>query len=137
MAHVFLPEQPEHGSREEAGIGTYADRAIPALVRMVSDTSAVPSSKLVAVVAGGARMFGGRPGTDIGQRNVEAVRRALAAGGIRIVAEDVGGSSGRTMRAIVGSVAGSVAVTVREVASPQRTLWATTRHRESPDRTAA
>ena len=39
---------------------------------------------------------------DIGARNAEAVRVVLAETGVPIVAQDVGGTVGRTMRYLVG-----------------------------------
>ena len=55
---------------------------------------------LVARLVGGARMFGAllSSGTNMGQRNIEAVRRSLAALRIPVVAEDVGGEYGRSVR---------------------------------------
>src|SRR5690606_727584 len=75
LAHVFLPEQPAGGGRDGVGAGTYATQAIPALVERVASASGARSGgRLVAVIAGGARMFGA--GNDVGQRNVEAVEAA-------------------------------------------------------------
>ena len=119
MAHVFLPELPPDGAREGAGPGTYADAAIPELVRRVRQLGG--GGQLLAIVAGGAQMFGARPGNDVGARNVEAVRAALDAQRVRIVADDVGGSSGRTLRA--ANVDGALRITVRVVGSAERELW--------------
>ncbi len=119
MAHVFLPELPPGGAREGSGPGTYADIAIPELVRRVRALGS--GGELVAIVAGGARMFGVRPGNDVGERNIEAVKAALAAARVRIVAEDIGGGRGRTMRA--AQVDGAVQVTVRVVGATERELW--------------
>ena len=55
---------------------------------------------LKAKMAGGAQMFQFSTGSDmmrIGPRNVEAVRKQLADLNIQIMAEDVGGNSGRTI----------------------------------------
>lgn len=129
LAHVFLPEQPAGGPREGAGAGTYADRAIPELVRRVAELGRRASARqLVAVVAGGAQMFSGRSGADVGERNVAAVRAALTAAGVRIAAEDLGGSSGRTMRVEPGPGA---SVTVRVVGGTEREIWAAVRRDET------
>ena len=77
--------------------------------------------RLVAVIAGGACMFSGRTGADVGDRNVAAVRAALVAQGVAIAAEDVGGARGRTMRVEPGPAA---SVTVRVVGSTDQELWA-------------
>lgn len=53
---------------------------------------------LIAKIAGGARMFGPSSGKmDIGQQNVEAVRKSLAQEGIRLVAQHTGRNYGRTI----------------------------------------
>lgn len=129
LAHVFLPVAPSTGAKAGAGAGTYAETAVPELVRQVIAAATGPrrttrtSSRLVAIIAGGARMFASRPGTaDVGERNIAAVEGALRAAGVRIVATDVGGSHGRTMRVSAGTDA--AAVTVRQVGSPERELWA-------------
>jgi chemotaxis protein CheD len=51
-------------------------------------------------MAGGARMFAAllSSGTNMGQRNIIATRIALEKLGIRVVAEDVGGEYGRSVR---------------------------------------
>ena len=57
-----------------------------------------------AVLVGGAQMFaaGASGSLDIGRRNEQAVRTALAVAGIAVTAAVTGGSSGRTMRVHLG-----------------------------------
>jgi chemotaxis receptor (MCP) glutamine deamidase CheD len=52
------------------------------------------------VIVGGAQMFaaGASGSLDIGRRNEQAVRSALAVSGIEVTVAVTGGSSGRTMR---------------------------------------
>ena len=55
---------------------------------------------IAAVVVGGASMFGnlmGTAGMNIGERNVQAVRRALEMAGIPVVADDTGSDYGRSV----------------------------------------
>jgi chemotaxis protein CheD len=55
---------------------------------------------LKAKIAGGSQMFQFQTDNDmmrIGKRNVEAVKEHLHKLGIKLVAEDVGGSVGRTI----------------------------------------
>lgn len=130
LAHVFLPKQPATGPRDGAGLGTYADVAIPELVRRVQEQSGSRSTRqLVAMMVGGACMFSGRTGADVGDRNVAAVRAALGAFGIAVVAEDVGGSKGRTMRVEPGPGA---LVTVRVVGGVEREIWTAANSRSAP-----
>jgi chemotaxis protein CheD len=135
LAHVFLPEQPPGGPRVGAGAGTYADIAIPTLVRDVLAASGrrATTRTLVAIIAGGAQMFAGRSGADVGERNVAAVRDALATAGVQVAAEDLGGSKGRTMRVEAGP---SAQVSVRVVGGVEHDIWSAVR-REATLRAAA
>ena len=98
MAHVMLPSS-SLAKNDEFKNAKYADTALPELVDMVTKAGA-NRTKLVAKMAGGAQMFnfGGNSDTmRIGPRNVEACKDVLKKLGIRIVAEDTGGSHGRTI----------------------------------------
>jgi chemotaxis protein CheD len=95
LAHVVLPE-----SRPGTGTpGKFADTAVPELLRQVTGLGA-SKARLHAVLVGGAQMFATSAGgaLDIGRRNEQAVRTALAVAGIPISVAVTGGSSGRTMR---------------------------------------
>ncbi len=51
-------------------------------------------------MVGGAQLFtfeGASERLDVGKRNIEAVKRLLAESRLKLVAEDVGGGSGRTV----------------------------------------
>jgi chemotaxis protein CheD len=100
LAHVVLPE-----SREGTTVpGKFADTAVPELLRQMIALGAT-KSHLQAVLVGGAQMFatGGSGSLDIGKRNEQAVRTALAVAGIAVTVAVTGGSSGRTMRVHLGS----------------------------------
>lgn len=101
MAHIVLPSAPEN---HDGLHGKFADRAVPALLR---EMDAIGSSRrrLRAVLIGGAQMFsvGTSSNLDIGRRNEEATREALASLGMEVHAADTGGSQGRTVRVYVGS----------------------------------
>lgn len=102
LAHVVLPAS-SLGRGGTAPPAKYADMAVPAALAEAVRLGGQPS-RLVARMVGGARMFpvAGMNGVlDIGARNVEAVRAALAASGIRLIAEDTGGSYGRTVQFFV------------------------------------
>jgi chemotaxis protein CheD len=122
LAHVFLPEPPPSGPKPGAGRGTYATTAVPELVAGLIAAAPGPVSRasLTAVIAGGATMFGNRPGQDVGQRNVEAVTAMLERIGIRVAAALTRGTRGRTIWVEGGAQA---AVIVREVGSEQQIVW--------------
>jgi chemotaxis protein CheD len=108
IAHIVLPQQRvlDRGHVNDNKIqrsGKFVDQAIPLLLDDLKREGA-ELAVLRAAMVGGARIFGGlRPGTgalsglEIGDRNVEAVRRALESARIPLCATDVGGSYGRTV----------------------------------------
>ncbi|MDD2201181.1 MAG: chemotaxis protein CheD [Firmicutes bacterium] len=104
MAHVALPESlsaRDSGTRRDL---KYADVGVPMLIDEVLKLGA-ERARLVARIAGGARMFDVLPKLefmDIGVRNAEAIRGILKTMRIPIVAEDIGGNGGRTLRYFVG-----------------------------------
>jgi chemotaxis protein CheD len=95
LAHVMLPGPG--GETTGRPPGTFADTGVPALVEAVLAAGA-RRMRLNAVIVGGAQMFGGSGRMQVGQRNEEAVRAALRAARIPIVAAETGGGSGRTIR---------------------------------------
>ena len=95
LAHVMLPAAPADGV---AGTpGKFADHAVPALLKELASLGSRPG-RLEAVLVGGARMFSVGSSMDIGARNDDAARAALAAARIPVRAADTRGSTGRTIR---------------------------------------
>lgn len=97
MIHVMLPDSTL-GKSTKVNIAKFADTGIPALVEQLEGEGARRFS-LRAKIAGGAQMFqfGSEDTVRIGPRNVEAVKKQLRNFSIPIIAEDVGGSKGRTI----------------------------------------
>jgi chemotaxis protein CheD len=96
LAHVLLPNAPTSG---DTNLAKYADTAAKELLRRLIKLGA-SSSLIVGKLAGGAHMFAGVEQVNvmqIGKRNVEQSLLALARCSIAIIAQDVGGSSGRTI----------------------------------------
>jgi chemotaxis protein CheD len=92
-AHVMLPESGGKLDRP----GKYADTAVPLLIEELIALGGVKRS-FVAKIVGGASMFSNFQGKlNIGERNIDAVRKHLEAHGIPVVAEDLGGTVGRTL----------------------------------------
>jgi chemotaxis protein CheD len=120
LAHIVLPESHPGGDR-----GKFADTAVPTLVDGMRRAGAVVR-RMEAAMAGGARMFDMSGGLDIGARNEQAVRAALAKARVVLRATETGGNQGRTIRVSVGdgvvSVrgAGQPAVTLLDATRPQR-----------------
>jgi len=96
MAHVMLPT---YKGFEGQNIAKFADSAIIELINQLGRVG-VSRSSLVAKIAGGAHMFGRTQNNDmlkIGERNAAASTAILQQLRIPIVANDTGGSHGRTI----------------------------------------
>jgi chemotaxis protein CheD len=115
LAHVMLPESAGRNGLDRPG--KYADQAVPALLAGLGRLGARPTA-LDAVVVGGAQMFTGATGMEIGARNEAAVRAALARAGVTVTAAATAGALGRTIRVHVADGT----VTVREAGSQEVTL---------------
>ena len=97
MAHVVLPENAGRGDEPP---GKYASTAVPALLSEMARFGAM-RSRLVAAIAGGAQLFSFESQTakmGIGARNAAGVLEALCRAGVPLLAQDVGGNQGRTLR---------------------------------------
>jgi chemotaxis protein CheD len=97
MVHVMLPDSTQ--SRNLQNKAKYADSGIIDLIeKMIKIGSR--RTRLIAKIAGGAQMFSFSQKNEllrIGDRNIKAVKKVLSAEDIKIVAEDTGGTYGRTI----------------------------------------
>ena len=97
LAHVMLPDSTK--IRNNSNIAKFADTGIAELVRQI-EAMGVPKKRLVAKIAGGARMFevsGSTSVGNIGEKNAIASKQKLQELGIPILAEDTGLNYGRTV----------------------------------------
>lgn len=97
LAHIMLPDSTQFNNVTNPL--KFADLAIPILVDKMIKLGAMKSN-LKAKIAGGASMFNFSDRNmvmDIGSRNSESVRKALAKLSIPLIGEDVGGNKGRTV----------------------------------------
>ncbi|WP_153720413.1 chemotaxis protein CheD [Sporosarcina cascadiensis] len=97
MVHVMLPDS-QLGKSSTVNAAKFADTGIYAMMEILKSEGVRPFS-IKAKIAGGAQMFqfGSNDTIRIGPRNVEAVKAELKRLSIPIIAEDTGGSSGRTI----------------------------------------
>lgn len=98
LAHIMLPDSTmaKGGPINKA---KFADTAVKELIDRLLRKGLFPQ-RLQAKICGGAEMFdftNKRNLLRIGERNIEAVRKSLSLFKVRIVAEDVGGKSGRSV----------------------------------------
>ena len=96
LAHIMLPWSKDSANPSD-NMMRYADTGITELIsRMGAKGTSV--SRLTAKIAGGAQMFATNSAVfNIGERNVEAVKKVLAAYKIPIIAEQTGSNFGRTV----------------------------------------
>ena len=98
MAHVMLPDSSLARSGQ-FNIAKFADTAVKELVKKLL-TTRCETVHVKSKNGRRAQMFQFTTGSDmmrIGPRNVEAIRKQLSDLNIQIMAEDVGGNSGRTI----------------------------------------
>jgi len=94
LIHVMLPTAPT----DAPNAAKYADTGIETLLNAMVDEGATPQ-RVTAKLAGASAMFDfDSQDTSIGDRNVTAARATLGRLGVSVVAEDVGGDSGRSIR---------------------------------------
>ena len=98
LAHVMLPDSTAI-KNSQTNIAKFADTGVVELVRQMEALGGV-KRRMVAKIAGGAMMFATASKStamQVGERNVEAVKKALKELGIPILAEDTGLNYGRTV----------------------------------------
>ena len=95
LAHILLPYAVADELIPRRDRSRYVITAIPHLVEKMN----IPERKhreLRAYMAGGAMMFGtGSSAVMVGERNLLAARKTLKEHRIKLLCEDVGGTSGR------------------------------------------
>jgi len=106
LLHVMLPVNMEAGRKNAF---KYADTGIRETLRQMAAAGAL-KSRISVKIAGGAKMFEVSSGSlgNIGQRNIESVHTILRQEGIRLIAEDVGGTVARTLLFDVASGQGCI-----------------------------
>lgn len=118
MIHIVLPDS---GGNSDADSKTkFADQGLPVLFDGMCRQGA-KKERLVVKIGGGAQMLahvGVSMSFNIGERNVEAVRKILKEMGLVIRGENVGGTSGRTVRLYLDTGR----ITVRTVGSEEKDL---------------
>lgn len=97
MAHIMLPNITF--SKIQSNPAKFADTAVPELLRLMIHLGA-EKGQINAKLVGGAQMFANvisEPLGNIGHRNVQAAKEALAKENLSIIGEDTGGDCGKTV----------------------------------------
>ena len=96
LAHILLPSASL--SRDQTNAAKFPETVVPLMLSEMRKLGA--NGNVNAKIAGGASMFGAllpSGGINMGERNIVATRDVLAAHGIPITGEDVGGDYGRSV----------------------------------------
>ena len=97
LAHIMLPDSTK--IKNNSNIFKFADSAIDEMIRLMVSKGA-SRARIKAKIAGGASMFAFQSQNEamqVGKMNVDAVKEKLQKEGIPLIAEDTGGSRGRTI----------------------------------------
>ncbi len=101
LSHILLPSISE--SNNKSNPKKFADSAIQMMVEMLL-AKGCHANRLEAKIAGGASMFSvAGNNINIGERNVEAVKKKLDELNVRLVAGDTGANYGRTIEFDIAS----------------------------------
>src|SRR3972149_7006364 len=101
LSHILLPSIEESNNKDNRM--KFADSAIEMAVDMLLKNGCV-KSRLEAKMAGGASMFNIAGNTiNIGEKNVEAVKKKLQELKIPLIASDTGSNYGRTVEFHIAS----------------------------------
>ncbi|MDH4099272.1 MAG: chemotaxis protein CheD [Nitrospirota bacterium] len=118
MIHIVLPDSG--GNADGDSKTKFADQGLPVLFDSMYKQGA-KKERLVVKICGGAQMLshvGVSMSFNIGERNVEAVKKILKEMGLVIRGEQVGGVAGRTLKLYVNTGR----ITVRTVGSEEKDL---------------
>lgn len=97
MVHYMLPDSK--AVTNNTNIAKFADSGVQELLKRVTMAGA-NRSRLVAKIAGGAKMFAVNQTTNVGsvgERNTAAAKQLLRQLNIKLIAEDTGLNYGRTV----------------------------------------
>lgn len=107
MAHIMLPY---NNNGDKNNTFKYADTGIAEMIKQMEHLGAL-RTRMIAKIAGGAKMFdikGSSTIGNIGERNVAATKETLQKLKVKLFAEDVGENYGRTI--IFDSATGSLTI---------------------------
>ncbi|HSW51039.1 MAG TPA: chemotaxis protein CheD [Bryobacteraceae bacterium] len=102
LLHFMLPESSLDRTKAQQNPFMFADTGIPKLFRTAYELGAEKRRMQVAA-AGGAQVLDSEGMFNIGKRNHLAMRKILWKAGVMVHAEDVGGTTSRTVRLEVAS----------------------------------
>jgi chemotaxis protein CheD len=97
LAHMLLPDSAADMVQSTENPSLFCDTAGPHLLEKAEALGA-ERTRLRVDLIGGANLLGGADSFDVGRRNQQMAKRAIEGAGLKIRAEDVGGSDSRRVR---------------------------------------
>lgn len=103
ILHVMMPESRMNPDKATSNPFMFVDTGVPAFFRELYDAGAV-KRRLILKVAGGANVHGAdNDRFQIGKRNYITIKKLLWKNSVLISAQDVGGTTPRTMYLEIGT----------------------------------
>lgn len=102
LLHLMLPDSRLDLKKAAVRPCMFADTGLVELLGAVQRLGAT-RKRTVVWLAGGARLLGNGGRFNIGERNYQAVRKALGQEGLYVRGEEVGGTQSRTVRLSVAT----------------------------------
>lgn len=99
MAHVMLPDSTRIPTQQNNRF-KFMDTCLQDMYDELTQKNGIPSGKLIAKIAGGAKMFAHRSNNsmlNVGEQNIVKAKEMLKGWKIPILAEDTGNEYGRTI----------------------------------------
>ena len=102
LLHVALPDSSVNTGKAEKLPGYFVDTGLPFFLEKMRFQPTLRKQFWIKLV-GGANIMDSENRFDIGKRNVLAIKKILWKSQLGVIAEDVGGSKGRTVSISVAS----------------------------------
>lgn len=96
LLHYMLPESELDPNKAKTRPLMFADTGIPLLFKACYKLGAV-KGRMIAKIAGGSQIMDASGVFNIGKRNYAALRKMFWRNNVLVDAEDIGGTSNRTM----------------------------------------
>ena len=97
IIHIMLPDSSLSPDKAERQPAMFADTGIPLMLDRLSELNA-ERENLRAFVAGGASVIAGSDMFKVGERNIEAVKKAVTSLAIPVIKADIGGLNNRSLQ---------------------------------------
>ena len=97
IIHIMLPDSSLSPDKAERQPAMFADTGMPLMLQSFSELKS-KRENLRAFVAGGASVFKGSDMFKVGERNIEAVKKAVTSLAIPVIKADIGGVNNRSLQ---------------------------------------